>query len=420
MTAGFWLRVNSKWMPLEGVQAGVGIATDRPASDFTSLGGRRYVSRAKRGPREWSLDFSHATPEAVRLLALAAQGQAGDVMLLDLSATRENMLDPLVCVGSDSAYPLIDCSDLPLRSVSPGSAVTETKEVRLSTIVTLDASTPDAAGSKTTFSLRSSPAIEAILKVEVPADPTGRTLTGASLVVAQQGASPSSATVNAYAMSNAWVPSKFGPTWNNAPSAGSLVGTVTGPLVDSDQRIIPLSGVTAFRGSTMSLRLRTTSTTRMSLYPLDFNPYWPDYVYPRLVLTYDVAAASSAFTHRVRGNIAHRLSAYTDVASGAAAFSYDAGAGATVVNAPTGSGPRPVIVDFTPPTDGVLTVSVPSATAGKVSGFRLTEGAPLGPWVPGQKTPCRVSIPDPEQTLNYLLNGQQGRSDYRVTLREVG
>lgn len=404
MTAGFWLRVNDKWMPLEGVQAGVPISPDRPSSELVTLGGRRSVSRAKRVAREWSLDFTHATPEAVRLFALAAQGQAGDVMLLDLSATRANMLDPLACVGP-SSNPLVDCDGLPLRSVTVPSSTTETYTALLSANAVLQSASPDASGSF--IQLRSTPAIESLIKVGVPPDPIGRTFASARLSMAQ-AYTPVGATITAYAASNAWVD---GVTWNTAPAAGSSVGS-GGP--DASFRYsIALSGVGAFRGSTMSLRLKSNSSTLMTIWPRDAIPANR----PQLEITYSVATGVHPFSSTLRAGVAYTLSAFTDITAGSQVLTYNIGAGDVVVNAPAGAGWRLVTATFTPSGDAAM---VGSVTAAPVSGLRLTEGAHLGSWVPGQKTPCRVSIPDPEQTLNYLLNGQQGRSDYRVIMREVG
>lgn len=407
----YWLRVNGKWMHLEGVTPGVSDTADRPSSDLLVLGGRRYTSRAKRAAREWSLDFAHATPEAVRLLALAAHGQAGDVMLLDLSAARGNMLDPLDCVGPGT-FPLLECDGTLLRSVVPGASATEVVPVAAKANA---GTTSGGVDSSTSLRLQKD-LCEVLLKYAVPATPAGRTLVSARLVLERaSGASP---TITALAASNAWVEpaglSDAGNRWVNV-SFGATVGSAAVTAGTPVRWSIPLTGVAAFAGADMSLLLQSSLSSVTILQPRSQVA-----AAPRLELTYSVAAADLLMDAPIRGGIAHQLSAYTTAPEGASFMSYNAGTVWVGVLAPSGSGPRFVSTEFTPAADADLGVIVGGSAGGVTSALRLTEGPHIGRWVPGQKTPCRVSVADRERTLNHLLVGEQGRSDYRVTLKEVG
>jgi len=70
---------------------------------------------------------------------------------------------------------------------------------------------------------------------------------------------------------------------------------------------------------------------------------------------------------------------------------------------------------FTAPVDSILTVTV---TSGSVSGLRVNEGPFDGAFHAGHGTPCKVAVQDPQRTLQLVT--EQVRSDYQVTLMEVG
>lgn len=118
----FWLRVNESWVHLEGVTPGTSRSADRPSSEMVTVDGVRHVQRAPRAPREWSLDFTHATAEAMALLALAAE--VDDVWLLDSTATGANMLSPRECYGPATESAVL-CGGIPLRAFPNGEAEVE-------------------------------------------------------------------------------------------------------------------------------------------------------------------------------------------------------------------------------------------------------------------------------------------------------
>lgn len=412
MTAGFWVRTNEAWLPLDGVQAGVPVRSDRQVSELKVLGGRRYVSRSKRAAREWSLDLTNATPEAIRLLALAANGQAGEVMMLDVSAARANMLDPLETVGPVD-YPLLDCGGLPLRSLSVGGPLTKVVEVAASANVTLN-----STGTKN-ISVGISATMQPLVRFGIPAF-VGATLTSAQLLLARIPFGPSM-TVDVRQSANDWIEDRVpvpAATWATAPAVGASMGSGADT---ANEYSISLAGVAAYMGSALSVRLRRLSGSSESyMYARDTLGG------PRLRLTYALPAPTNpTFSATMRGGQAYTLTGFTDAASGAQilTYTYRTLGGlllSAAVNAPAGTGPRPFTGGFTPAADTIFAGVVTASTAGKVAGLRLVEGAATGVWVPGQKTPCRVSVVDPEQTLNFLLDGQQGRSDYRITVKEVG
>lgn len=85
------------------------------------------------------------------------------------------------------------------------------------------------------------------------------------------------------------------------------------------------------------------------------------------------------------------------------------------VGTPTGTGTRYCAASFVPAADSVVTLRT---TRVGVSGLRMHDGPPDGAFMTGYGTPCRVAVQDPARTLQ-LVTGQV-RSDYEVTLQEVG
>ncbi|VXB81769.1 hypothetical protein [Aeromicrobium sp. 9AM] len=107
MVAAFMLSVGDIWIPLTGVQRGATRASDRATGSFVTLGGTRYVQRARRAPRTWSLAYAAKDPQAIAWLAHAANGDAGEVWLLDRMAAQANMLDPRTTAGRLNGQPSI-------------------------------------------------------------------------------------------------------------------------------------------------------------------------------------------------------------------------------------------------------------------------------------------------------------------------
>lgn len=118
----FWLRIAGEWIHLDGVVPGSSVATQRPRSEWVSVGGHRHTQQAQRGPRDWSFDVQYATPTSVAALQVAAEG--GEVWLLDTSASAANMLDPRATHSLDETDPVMLCGGVPLRCFTSEHAVT--------------------------------------------------------------------------------------------------------------------------------------------------------------------------------------------------------------------------------------------------------------------------------------------------------
>lgn len=138
----FSLRLNGVWLPLEGVTPGVGTSTARPTSDLVTVDGVRFVQRARRGPREWSLDFTYAPAAAVTALRVACE--VDDVWFSDASAASANMLTPRDCHGTDATADVLDCGSIPLRVLPVGHGASV--EVRSGVLYRLGYFTASAAG----------------------------------------------------------------------------------------------------------------------------------------------------------------------------------------------------------------------------------------------------------------------------------
>lgn len=132
-------------------------------------------------------------------------------------------------------------------------------------------------------------------------------------------------------------------------------------------------------------------------------------------------ATGDTFTRRLRAGVGYWFGGYTSAASGVTIMTYDLGSGPVDVVAPTDTGSRPFSTTFTPSDDVTVTFVVASGGGGKVTVLRLTEGSvdTVG-FMPGENTPCRVSVADPSRTLNYAYADKPAEADYTVTLNEVG
>lgn len=126
----FWLLLNGVWVHLDGVEPGVDVTPNRASSDFTSVDGVRWIQQAPTaGPRDWSMSYKFATPDAVSLLAVAAD-VTQDVWLLDSTLAQSNMLDPVDCYGTNPAAAVVDCGGVPLRALDLTAAKTVGTKVR--------------------------------------------------------------------------------------------------------------------------------------------------------------------------------------------------------------------------------------------------------------------------------------------------
>lgn len=131
-----------------------------------------------------------------------------------------------------------------------------------------------------------------------------------------------------------------------------------------------------------------------------------------------------AFIRKVRGGQTYHLSGWTSHAG-------PAYLGAMRIECPglpdthaevlvdEATAPGPWSSSIEAPADGDLSfvVSIPGVT----TRLRLTEGSvDTMDWYPGQNTPCRVAVSDPDDVLSLYREDRPPMSSYAVTLREVG
>lgn len=125
----------------------------------------------------------------------------------------------------------------------------------------------------------------------------------------------------------------------------------------------------------------------------------------------------------ILANRMYTVSVWSAAAAGANVAHYTLGSWQSwFVTAPPGTGSRQAVAVLTPTADAVLTLYVPGVAGVPetgVSGIRVHEGSPDGTWHPGNGTPCKVSVNDPNRTLQ-LVTANESRSAYNVTLSEVG
>lgn len=127
----------------------------------------------------------------------------------------------------------------------------------------------------------------------------------------------------------------------------------------------------------------------------------------------------------LRGGVNYRLSGITTSASGATIGTTKLGAAAAVnIVAPASSGSRWWSTTLAPASAATLTVTISVST---VRNLRLVQAASgttyadaATTWLPGQGTPCKVQVVDPERTLQQLLTAGHASQDATVTIREVG
>lgn len=408
MACGFWLRVNGVWTPLEGVQKQVGREVERPSSSWTSVGGVRHIQYARRAARSWNLDLGHAGPEAVAALAMAAQGDAGDVWLWDESSARANMVDP-VALAARPGYPVTDCGGMPVVSLTQGpSAPTTTVDVPLKANMAIQPS--GASGPGLTVEAG---AVESLVKVSVPDTPPSLTLASATLMLRET--TGNGGTLAAYATTNAWVETE-GATdyWTSVPagaSRGSAAITAATPVA--------LSDVAAFAGTDMSLRLVKTSGPGSSMFwsrTRGSNP-------PVLRLTYTLLAAERSFTQLLRPGD-YWISLWSDATAGTAFGNMRVDLGSGPIDAPllatAGTGWRFMSAPFSLPNPVEVECTVYDSSAYLLAGLMLSNLDHPGVYLPPEKTPVRVRVDDPTLVLDWLYTSQQGQGPRTVTIREVG
>lgn len=406
-TAAFWLRVHGAWVPLEGVKVAKRV-TERPMSEFVSTGGHRYTQRAKRAPRVWDLELKLATPEAIAWLALAANGDAGDVMLLDVGAARSNMLDPLHAVGRDPLFPIMSGVDGgALRSLTVTSSTTKTVDVP---------AVANAAINETGDDLRGlvlyQNQTESLIKFSVP-DIQG-TFVSANLIMTKD--SGAEASVTAREAHNGWSePDGIdigGNRWDAVPYGTALASAA----FSGSGWSISLPTVADYLGALMSLRLRSTTASETVI-----RDRFATEGAPFLRIVYGIDPVDHEFTHVVRGGVEHTLTWWTDKAATTVLGTYSVNGGSAVnIVAPAGSGVRRGSATFTPAADGTVTVFIDGDVDGLVSGLGLTEGAAPDMFLPGGDTPCRVAVMDPTHELVLLRSGALPVGVHTVQLREVG
>ncbi|MCR6706545.1 MAG: hypothetical protein NVV66_18280 [Cellulomonas sp.] len=127
----------------------------------------------------------------------------------------------------------------------------------------------------------------------------------------------------------------------------------------------------------------------------------------------------------LRGGVNYRLTGITTSTSGTTIGTTKLGAASAVnVVAPAGSGARWWSTTLAPGSATELTVTISVSTVRNlrlvqaVTGTTYADAATV--WLPGQGTPCKVQVVDPERTLQQILTSGHGRQDATVTLREVG
>jgi len=95
----YWLRLYGKWVHLEGIAPEVPVEPGRAFNDLVTVDGYRYVQRAPRGPRTWTLKYEYATAAATAALETAAydynfNDPSMRTLFLDTNAAKVNMVPP--------------------------------------------------------------------------------------------------------------------------------------------------------------------------------------------------------------------------------------------------------------------------------------------------------------------------------------
>lgn len=432
-TSVYLLNIAGKWLELPELQAGHKIVTVRPSSESVSLGGVVRTQRARSAARSWGFDFVQESPEAVRWLTLAAQGLVGDVFLYDRAAAQVNMFDPRDCIGRDVLQPTILVNGLvPMRTFAAG--YTLAMSLRAGVQYHLSGTTSHTAGATIgTYNIGAG-AVNIVAPAGTGARRWSTSFTALSVVT--------------YAWTGAV---------NASTSTQTSTGTVTRTNIGTNPRAI--SGNGGWTKNDVTKQASAFVTTGFPVHPLGITTALQGNV---------LATATSPYPMSIRemDNLgltgpARRIGIWVcSMASGYQVFAYGGfpttpltagvwtfvqttttvaalGRALFAVSKTTGNAVSTdmvyvtgcvteagdVVGDYfdgsTPDIDG--TVSVIPTVAGVTSALRLTEGSvdSLG-FLPGMKAVCQVSVSDPQQTLQWVLDGELPVSDYTVTLLEVG
>lgn len=418
MSSGYRLRVNGQWVDLEGVQAGVQIAAERGGDEFSTPGGVRHGQQARRAARTWNINLvEQASPEMVAALMVAAQGDGGDVMLWDEQAARANMLDP-VAIAPRPEYPVVNCGGLSLRSLTRGpssGAGFEDVQAKANASIGSSGMAWDwwlgiEAGTR-----------DALLKFSIPPAPAGMALVSAQLILSSTSTT-GSGTVTAKFASSGWVEpgGGFGGTmtgyWTSIPG-DTTAGSTT---LTADTTTISLSGVAAYAGSDMSLRVSVagSGTPSAGYKPRTYTPG-----YPILRLNYGATAYPRTFTQHVPGDVAQVVSFWTSAADGTVIGTRTVPAGTTTnvtIPATGSSGLRKVSITIAAPgTDYDSAWTINDSTSYVLAGLGISTLSHVGYAAP-HKTPSHVIVEDPTLSLDAVYDGEQGKGARSVTIKEVG
>lgn len=400
---GFYLRVNGSWLPLDGVQSGVNISSQRASSEIVSVGGVRHVQYAPRVARTWDMDFGYATPEAVAAIELAAADQSGEVWLWDEAAARQNML-PQSALGNPR-NPIVTVAGLPLRSLTTGpSTITETVSVPAAAAMSVRLNNSTYRQSLVGTSR------DSLARFNLPPTPAGMVLLSAKLKFSATDV-PASGGVEAFVTSGAWVPPTASidsaPGLWAATRAGASLGTGTVSAV-GDQSV-NLSDLSAFAGGVLNIRVARTSGSSASLQMRNI----------QLELTYALSGTQPDVVIDFRTRpVPVRFSFTTNAPEGHiwGHLSIDGG-GEIALPAAGGTGLRRLTYDL-PAHDGTFRLRIPDSVY-LLAGLSVSTLQIDGYYAP-QNACVKVAIDDPTLTLDRLLDGKQGQGNRTVTIREVG
>ncbi len=408
---GYFLRVNGTWTPIPGVQSGVGIETARARSEFVSLGGVRHEQVSLRAPRTWNLPLGQlAGPGQTAALMMAAQGDAGDdVMLWDESVARANLLDP-VAVAPRPEYPVVDCGGIPVRSLTMGPTQVD---LRRDYRAFANASVRQSDGlTYPTVQMTSGGVREALVRFNLQPAPAGYVLSSAQLLLTGTGTSG----IDIYrAYSNWYEPADWTTLtnyWTATPALGlmgsapAVAGTWTAWLSTSQPQL--------FDAASISFRLRADSGS-VVVTPRTTQPG-----YPQLRLRYVESDGSRRWSQYLKAG-KYWLSFWTNATTGTVVGTMQAGTVTTNIVAPAGSGVRRVSLplDNRSNFDRNWAFTIHESFAYLLAGVAIST-VDHAEYLPPAKTPVQVSVDDPTLTLDGLYPGQQGLGQRGVTIREVG
>lgn len=131
----------------------------------------------------------------------------------------------------------------------------------------------------------------------------------------------------------------------------------------------------------------------------------------------DLATTAKTIAVPVRSGVPLRFSAWTTNTGTLGSITYPGGT-ATL----TGASGR-IAAAFTPNADGTAVITLTAAAGRVISGLMLsTATAAPASFVPGEGTPCQVSVGDPTKTLNAVspTAGTLPTATYSFPVKEVG